>query len=492
MHKEGNNGTLGNEAVRLTTSKVITLVISMLTSMFLSRYRSFEEYGTYSELLLVITLFSSLLMLGLPSSINYFIARAETPLEKRHFLSVFYTLSTILSFVIGILLVVSIPLIESYFKNKLIGKFFYFLALYPWASIISSSIENVLVVYHKTKKLMVYRLVHSIAMLATVLIVEILGWGFSKYMLLFVAVNCCFAVYVYFIASRLGNGIKPLLDFQLVKKVLVFSVPMGLAAIVGTINSEIDKLLIGFLMNVEQLAIYTNAAKELPLAVVSSSITAVLLPHIILLVKKNEVQRAIELWGYATEFALIILALIVAGVFTYAEDVIRILYSSKYIPGANVFRIYTLVILLRITYFGMILNAYGETKKIFYCSLLSMIINVVLNPLFYYCCGMIGPAIATFVSILIIQILQLIMSSRKSKTRFRDIFPWKRFLNVLCCNIVFSIAFWGLKKISPIRNITGTVIESLILGIVWTILYFLLYRKRLKMIWNRINSFSQD
>ena len=67
-----------NDTIKLTISKVMSLVIAMVSSMLLSRYRTLEEYGTYSQLLMVINIMTSLLMLGLPNSINYFLSRAET------------------------------------------------------------------------------------------------------------------------------------------------------------------------------------------------------------------------------------------------------------------------------------------------------------------------------------------------------------------------------------------------------------------------------
>ena len=103
MRKEklSSSSSLGAGAVQLTLSKVISLAVSMLTTALLSYFRTYTEYGTYSQLLLVVNLFSSLFMLGLPSSINYFLARAETQAERQRFLSVYYTLSTLLSLVMG-------------------------------------------------------------------------------------------------------------------------------------------------------------------------------------------------------------------------------------------------------------------------------------------------------------------------------------------------------------------------------------------------------
>jgi len=481
------NSSLGGEAVRLTASKFITLCITLATTMLLSRYRSTEEYGTYSELLLVINLVTSLLMLGLPNSINYFLARADTQEERRHFLSVYYTLSTLLSAVIGAILVLALPLIERFFHNPGIRAYCYFLVLYPWATIISASIENVLVVYKQTRFLMLFRIVHSAAMLGVVLAVQWIGCGFQEYMAAFVAVNAAFAAAVYLIAAKLSGGLRPSFDRKLIRAVFVFSIPMGLATAVGTLNAEIDKLLIGYLLNTEQLAIYTNAAKELPVVIVAASITAVLLPQLTRMIKVGNVRGAIELWNTATELAFIVVALLVAGIFTYAEDVLTFLYSEKYLPGVQVFRIYTLNLLLRCTYFGIILNACGQTKKIFYCSLGSLGLNIVLNPLFYWLFGMIGPAIATFVAILAILLLQLRMTAKLVDMPFAAMFPWKAAAAVLAVNAGFSAVFHILKKLLPAQMFLGELGESLLLGAVWSLLYLLMMKKKLLSCWHQIN-----
>lgn len=487
MQKQARS-SLGGDAVRLTASKVITLVITTLTTMLLSRFRTFEEYGTYSQLLLVVNLFTSLFMLGLPNSINYFLARAENQDEKRRFLSVYYTLSTLLSFVVGIVLVLSVPLIESYFHNSLIGKFYYFLAMYPWASIIGSSVENILIVYKRTSLLMVYRVVNSIALLASVVVVQWMGLGFATYVGAFIAINAVFAIAVYVMVYKLSNGITVYFDKDLIKTIFEFSIPIGLASVVGTLNTEIDKLLIGYLMDTDQMAIYTNAAKELPLTIIASSITAVLLPQLTRMIKQKKAREAVNLWSVATELSFIIIAFVVAGLFTYAKEVVSILYSDKYLPGIDVFRIYTLNLLLRVTYFGIVLNAYGETKKIFWCSILSLLLNVVLNLVFYWIFGMIGPAIATFLSILLVLLLQLKMTSKVTQIRFKNVFPWWSVIKCIIVNMLFSITFYLIKQFLPLELYLGDIIESIILGIVWAICYLLIMKDRIKEKWNLLNS----
>ena len=113
----------------------------------------------------------SILMLGLPNSINYFLSKAETPQERDRFLSVYYTLNTALSLGVGIILITAIPLLKIIFKNELISCFWYFLAFFPLTKIIMSSIDNFLVVCNKTNDLMKFRIANSAAVLGVILLV---------------------------------------------------------------------------------------------------------------------------------------------------------------------------------------------------------------------------------------------------------------------------------------------------------------------------------
>ena len=478
--------SFGFEALVLTASKVITLIISLANVMLLARFRTVEEYGTYSEILLVISLATTIFMLGVPNSINFFLPRAESNDGKRHFLSVYYTASTILSVITGILLVLISPAVVKYFHNESIRAFLYFFAIYPWINVVGASIDNVLIVYEKTAWLLVYRLVYSIVMILDVVAIKLLCLGFSEYMMLLIITSALLTLAVYYLASSLCGGIYFTLDKKLFREILLFSLPLGLASIVGTLNAEIDKLLIGYLMNSEQVAIYMNAAKELPITVIPSSISAILMPQIALLVKKNKIDTAVELWKNATELSFIFISVVVCGVFTFANEAVTFLYSEKYIAGVPVFRVYVLNLLFRVTYFSMFLSAYGHTKKIFICSIVSLLTNAVMNPLMYACFGMIGPAIATLGAIVVVMVLQLRMTSKITDHRIRDLFPWKNTFNNLLINIGFSIVFFFISNILPLERVIGNVAEAMILGIIWILCYFAFVQNNAKMLWDKL------
>lgn len=482
-----NQSTLGGDAVKLTASKIVTSLISIVSAMLLSRFRTLDEYGTYSELLMVVSLFTSLFMLGLPNSVSYFLARAETQVERKKFLSVYYTFSTILSVVMGAVLCCAAPLICAYFNNPQIDSFIYFLALYPWANVISSSIENVLIVYHHANFLVGYRVANSVSLLGIILLVRAMGWDFSAYMALLLAVYAVFAIVVYVVAAKLGGGLTAINDKALIHSILTFSIPVGLASVVGTLDVEIDKLLIGGLMDTAQMAIYTNASKELPVSLISASLTAVLLPQLTRMLKHDDRRGAIQLWGDATVLSYMFICFIAAGVVTYSKDVLVFLYGEKYLPGLSVFCVYSLVLLLRCTYFGMVLNAYGETKKILYCSIAALGLNSVMNPVFFYFLGMIGPAIATFLSLLIIQLAQLKMTAKCVKLPLREVFPWARLGKITLVNIGFALCFFAIKKFLPLDRYLGSFWESIVLGCIWGALYFFFLRRPMRRAWDGLN-----
>ena len=480
--------SLGSDALQLTMSKMVVLVISMASGMLLSRFRSFEEYGTYSQITMVVTMATTIVMMGLPNSLNYFLAKADSDGERRHFLSVYYSMSTVLSLLVGVILVCITPLLTAYFKNPLIKNFIYFLALFPWTKIICSSVENVLVVYRKTGFIAVYRIANSIILLGIIVLVQLMNWSFSVYMLLYLLVEAIFALWVYLIAYRNAGSIGVCFDFRLIKTILTFSIPLGLASMVGTLNVELDKFVIGGMMDTERLAIYTNASKEMPVTIIATSITAVLMPQMVRLMKDGKKTDAVKLWGNATALSFTIICFIAFALFVFAPEVMTVLYSEKYASGASVFRVYSLVLLLRCTYFGMILNTTGHTKFIFYSSLGSLALNLVLNYLFYYLFGFIGPAVASLISQLLIDFLQLLWSSRLLKIRFYGIFPWRRLAAVLLINIVAAAVFMLLKLLLPLEGYVGAVWEAVILGVVWFVLATLLQMKRIKRDWINIKS----
>ena len=473
--------------MHLTIAKATTVFISLVTGMLLSRFRTVEEYGTYSQLLIVVTLATALFMMGLPNSINYFLARADDSKERKEFLSIYYTLNTVLCVVIGAVLLIAVPWIEQYFENESIRNFWYFLAFYPWARITISGVSNVLVVYGKTKRLMVINILTALVALVSVIVIQFSGLSFREYILTYLGGHLVLSCWIYVMIYHLEGGISCSLKIEMIKKIFAYSIPIGLASLVGTVSIEMDKLMIGRFMDTEALAYYTNAGKELPLTFVAASLTAVLLPQMARKLKENKVSEAVELWGTSIELSYIIICFGSTACIVFAPQIMTLLYSEKYLAGVGVFRVYALVLLLRATYFGLMLNSIGKTKLIFWASVLSLGLNVVLNYLLFRVMGFVGPAVATLLSMLLIALLQTVWTARVVDCPLRTIFPWKRLAYISGINVIWGTMTFVLVKLAGLKIGMLDIVCAICGGAIILIGYFFVVRKRVAELWRHLN-----
>ena len=242
------------------------------------------------------------------------------------------------------------------------------------------------------------------------------------------------------------------------------------------------------MFDVELFAIYTNASRELPFSIIAASLTAVLLPQLARLLSKGKNQEAVNLWKNSIVLSFSVICFLSFGCIVFAREVIILLYSDKFIYGVGVFRMYCLLILLRSTYWGIILNSCGKTKFILYCSLASLFLNLVFNYLCYLLFGFIGPAIATLIVFVFLTFIQLIATSKVIKIKLSKIFPWHEILIILLFNTLFALIFYKIKTIIILDQYVGDIIESILLGVVWGIFYIVVSLKPLKKYWVRLNN----
>lgn len=475
------NRNIGKSASILVVAKMIPIMVSMIVAMILSRVFTLEEYGTYSQIMLIINLTVTIFALGLPNSINYFVAKEESNEKKELFTSVYYTLIFLLGIVGGLSLVISTPLISAYFKNPIINTVWFVFLILPLSKMLLSSIDNFLVVYWRMKKLAKFKILNSIFILITALFVIFFKLNFVNFFLFLSIVYSVFAVISILKVKEAVGNVKITLDKKTIKNIFKFSLPIGLATLIGTINIQLDKLFIGRVFDTEKLAIYTNAAKELPVAIIATSLTAILLPYIVNLLNKKREKEALNLWSKTTLLSYIFMCFFVSFIFVNAKEVITILYSEKYIYGTAVFQIYTLVLVFRTTYFGIILNSLGKTNYIMYSSIATLVLNVILNYVLYLMLGFIGPAVATLISIFLVAGFQLHVTTKFMKTKFRKLFEWKKIFFVSIINIALAIIYIIPKK-SVISLGLNQYTYLTIFGSIWALIYYIILKKEIMVL----------
>ncbi len=479
---------IGSSASLLTISRMLTLSLTILTAAFLSRYLSLAEYGTYSELRVITSLAVSVFALGLPNSINYFIPTIKSS-SKPNFITTYFVLINSLSLCIALFLYLFKDYITEYYNNAEIGSYAFFLCTIPWANMCIQSRTNLLIVESKVKREFLYCIANSLCIFSLVVFVVYTNNSFNFFINTYVLIEIVFTILVYY-EAYLAAKKKILLSFdrKLIKEIFVFSIPLGISIMVSTIIIDLDKLIIGYFLGEESVAIYANAGKELPFSIIPASITAVVLPSIVKLVKCGDVNKAISLWKNAIEISFIILLFLTLTSIIFAPQIISLLYSDKYLSGVFIFRVYSLVLICRITYWGMFLTAFKLTKQILYNTIYCLILNVLLSIMLFHLIGFSGPAIATVISILALAFLQIYQTSNLLNISMRHMLPWSHLRGDLFHAIVGSAFVYVLMMYLEIGTDFRDIVCTIIIGILWSVIYFSLKFKRIKSIMKEVNA----
>lgn len=467
---------VGHVALFLSLSKVINLALRMTAIILLTRTLTLSDYGTYSELLVVISLIVSFMVIGLPNSLNYFIPSLNIR-DKIKFLNFYFITISVIGFACAAFIFIFNMQIVSFYNNPNIAEYLFFLLTIPWTTICITSRANLLIASAKAKREILYSILNNTFIL--LISISAYKWNFTlkQYLWCYVVIEIVFALIVYIEAWICAHKkIVLQFDFNLIKSVFTFSIPMGLSLMLSTICIDLDKLIIGYNMSEQFVAIYANAGKELPFTYISASFSAVILPMVVKYISTNNKLQAIELWKNSTYICFVILTFCSATSIVFAPQILTLLYSDKYLDGVGIFRIYSLSLLLRITYWGTILNAYGKTKQILYNAIACLIINIILSILLFKTIGFVGPAIATVMSILVMAWLQLIYSSKLTKMKVHSMFLWFKMLKAICiCLLLFSMVYLFVNDIYKSTDIKDLMISAMTILLIGGIYFFLLY-----------------
>jgi O-antigen/teichoic acid export membrane protein len=238
-----------------------------------------------------------------------------------------------------------------------------------------------------------------------------------------------------------------------------FAVPLGLAGMIGVISRSIDKVVVSSMCAPEQFAVYVNGAIDIPLiGVVTGSITAVLMPEIVELYSKGDSQAALNLWRRAAAKCSIILLPAMCFLFFMAPVIMRVLFSAQYTASSVPFRMYLLLVPIRIAAWGPMLMAAGKSSWILSRTIISLLINLVLSVIFVYFFGYIGAVLGSICELYLWAIpFHTFAISRLYGCPLRSVLPLRRVSCVMLLSVTACLVFLA-RPYLPFRGDLVTLI----------------------------------
>ena len=456
----------------LASGTFMTTCVRLISAVVLSRVLSMYDYATYRQTLLAYAFIAPLLMLGLHQALYYFL-----PGENKRPRSVLMENLMLLSFMAGLftlfLLFGGNRLLAWRFKNPDIARTLLILSPYPLFMLPASGFSACLIARNRVKQVAVYNVLSRLFMLAAVLTaVLIFRTATSAVIGTVIGAGIVFLPALKLMSASCNVGtLMPSKNGMLSQ--LKYAVPLGLAGMIGTISKLLDKIIVSSMCSPEQFAVYANGAIEIPLiSVLTGSVMAILIPDLVKMYKAAQYTELKALWHRAMVKCSLIILPIMVFLLVMAPEVIRILFSDKYIESVDPFRVYLLALPVRVTQFGAIFMAAKRNSLIVYRATTGLILNLILSIILIRYFGSIGAAVSTVLTVYLWAVpYNLIFISRILTMNVRSIMPLGILMKVLIVSIGSGVVFLLAPFVRPL----GDVVTVVILGLLYTIIVLLFF-----------------
>ncbi|MGW8122584.1 oligosaccharide flippase family protein [Roseivirga echinicomitans] len=458
-------------SVILIIGRGLALTLNLLTVVILARLLSVAEYGLYQQVWLFYLLFSPIFQAGLPASIIYFLPNFSSTDRKS---IVFQTMLLLMAF--GALLSLASVMLSDFvladYSEEAVGDYLYSFLLYPIFSLPIIFFDSLLIVLKKAKQAVFFTIYLALIHFVSIIIPTYLGLGLSTtFFCISIGAALNFIVVLIYLLWEF-KGVMFRWSLPILRNQLQYSIPLALSSIIGTLNRKIDFVMISFFFSVEVFAVYSAGAFEIPIVgVVMGVIISITVPEFVRLLRDDKKQELLRIWKSSiTKVSLIFFPLFIF-LFVNAKDFIEVLFTSKFQNSHLIFSILIFTLPLRIANYGSLLQSFGKTKLIFRYSIMTLVMNVILNYIFIKTFGFYGAAVSTVVSMYFMNILQLRAGGRLLGIRITEMMPFKNLGIVLLYSFV---PFVLTLPVSSLLSEYAATVRITVIAVLYGTIYFAL------------------
>ncbi|NJE00443.1 flippase [Thermococcus sp. JdF3] len=234
----------------------------------------------------------------------------------------------------------------------------------------------------------------------------VISWGLTFLALVFSSWKVDLLKFTISLSSKLG------------KELVKFSVPLMLTGIAGFVMTWTDTLMLGYYLGSDVVGLYNGAAPIAKLLPIFLNSAGLIFPPLVTVLyvqgKLKEMGRVYQIltkWIFLATFPLFSL------IFLFPEPTISLFFGAKYVSAAPALQILALGFMFH-TFLGLngwSLIVIGESNFIMYSTLISAVINVVLNALLIPSYNIEGAAIATAASYFVTNVLNSLRLYQRTK-----------------------------------------------------------------------------
>mgnify|MGYP002762402811 FL=1 len=397
-----------------TVGIFLSKAMAYLYRIIVGRYIGPEAYGQLSIGLMVLGFAKALSGGALDNALKKYIPEYRAENDKGSLKGIVLSsinITLVLSIIIGSAVFLTAPLIASeFFKSPELTNIIRIFGLLP---IVAGPYDRMLdasLGYNTTKYRVLTKNIieNALKLLFTVLLI---GLGYQLMGAVWAWVLATFAgaaVSFYFLEKKLGPLLTSDVDAEYKhREIIKYSYPLMLSSVIGTVQGWADTAIIGYFMDNVSVGIYNAAYPTAMLITIpSQALGSLALSSLSEIGQKSEKSREKALKTLTNwTFALVFPAFLLMAFFS--RETIQILFGDAYLKGSLALSIlaFSNLISASVGRLNSYLKSKGYTKLIFYNTILTVSLNLILNIYLIPKYGITGAAISTLISTILAEAL---------------------------------------------------------------------------------------
>jgi len=462
------------KAVCLAFSRVAASLSVLFCYGMLSRWLSKEEYATLRQLTLTYKAVLPFAAMGIPAALMYFL-----PKESDHQRSIVIKSLIALSTTGGIFFLYIVlggnQFLAGLFNNPALAPALSRYSPYFLLAIPLSIATPCLIATGRTLTSVVVSLVGVLLYVLIVLVIAAshpTALDISSGLVLHVMIMLPLVLFLIFQATKGSAGQPQKLELR---SILAYSIPLGLGTMVATLTIYVDKFVVAAFLPPFEFAIYVNGATEVPLiGAVTGAAAAVILPEMVAKISSGNSHGALDLWKGAAVKSAWILFPVTSVLWVLAPYLIVLLFGEDYQNSTPIFRIYLLIVPIRIAFFSLIYQGCGKSGLLLRRCVLALVLNAVFSiPMVIYF-GAIGAALTTVIITWAVMVpYNCFETSRLLGVRVSELFDLKRLLRVALGSFAMAAILVVVSSILHFSNLASLVILGLTTLLILPVLYLI-------------------
>lgn len=434
-----------HQAGLITLAEYFRFGIKSIIGIILARILTQGDLGSYRQLFLIYTTISTLMLMGIPQSLIYFLPKISDEQQRQRHIGNIMNLSLLLSVMFALVLLLLRQPIAIRFQNPQLSTLLIIYAAYPLMMFSTSLYSYVMLGLGDAgaaARFTIFSVItDAILILGAAFITRELVWIVS-------AVIAASFLQWLFTRVKLHQYRAPWrLDIHFYKAQFAYALPLGVSSLISMLSIQLDKIVVSSFFTPAQFAVFSIGAMELPfISILTNSVNSVLLPGMSKVESKDEMSLLFK--AAVRKNALFILPVALLF-YLYAPQIITLLYTDLYREAVPFFRVYLYILPLRVATFGMVFMALGKTRVVMYNAIFLLCSNLILNLILVKTMGMIGAAIATVVVTVLAVLFYMLLIKFKLRFQLGKLLPLAPLIKTALAAVIAFVVSYYFVQISP-------------------------------------------